>query len=174
MAWRTPKEEYNSTCTVPTVKHDGGYVTCWRCLSASGVRNLVFIDGNMTGEIYRTILDNNLLQSVEKLKMDNEWTFQHDNDSKPRATIVNNWLNRNGIKRLEWPSFSSDLNPIKHVWEEIERWMKKEQPKNKKELKESLTRVWKGVEKEILKKLVGSVPNRLNEVIRMKRGPTRY
>ena len=26
MVWRTPKEEYNSTCTVPTVKHDGGNV----------------------------------------------------------------------------------------------------------------------------------------------------
>ena len=78
--------------------------------TASGVGNLVFIDGNMTRETYRTILHNNLLQSVDKLKMDNEWTFQHDNDPKHRAAIVNNWLNRNGIKRLEWPSFSPDLN----------------------------------------------------------------
>ena len=52
--------------------------------------------------------------------------------------------------------------------------MKKQQPTNENELKESLTRVWKGVEKEVLKKLVDSVPNRLNEVIRMKGGPTRY
>ena len=174
MVWRTPKEEYNSTCTVPTVKHGRGNVKCWGCFSASGVGNLVFIDGNMTGETYRTILHNNLLQSVDKLKMDNEWTFQHDNDPKHRAAIVNNWLNRNGIKRLEWPSFSPDLNPIEHLWDEIERRMKKQQPTNENELKESLTRVWKGVEKEVLKKLVDSVPNRLNEVIRMKGGPTRY
>ncbi|CAF4494487.1 unnamed protein product [Rotaria socialis] len=174
MVWRTLKEEYNSTCIVPTVKHGGGNVKCWGCFSASGVGNLVFIDGNMTGEMYRTILDNNLLQSVEKLKMDNEWTFQHDNDPKHRAAIVNNWLNRNGIERLEWPSFSPDLKPIEHLWDEIERRMKKEQPKNEKELKESLTRVWKEVEKKVLKKLVDSVPNRLNEVIRMKGGPTRY
>lgn len=174
MVWRTPKEEYNSICTVPTVKHGGGNVKCWGCFSSSGVGNLVFIDGNMTGEMYRTILDNNLLQSVEKLKMDNEWTFQHDNDPKHRAAIVTNWLNQKGVERLEWPSFLPDLNPIEHLWDEIERRMKKEQPKNEKELKESLTRVWKGVEKEVLKKLVDSVPNRLNEVIRMKGGPTRY
>ena len=174
MVWRTPKEEYNSTCTVPTVKHGGGNVKCWGCFSASGVGDLVFINGNMTGKMYCTILDNKLLQSVEKLKMDNEWTLQRDNDSKHRAAIVNNWLKRNEIKRLEWLSFSSDLNPIEHLWDRIERRMKKEPPKNEKELKESLTRVRKGVEKEVLKKLVDSVPNRLNEVIRMKGGPTRY
>ncbi|CAF4491485.1 unnamed protein product, partial [Rotaria magnacalcarata] len=47
MVWRTLKEEYNSTCIVPTVKHGGGNVKCWGCFSASGVGNLVFIDGNM-------------------------------------------------------------------------------------------------------------------------------
>ena len=101
MVWRTSKEEYSSTCTVLTVKHGDGNVKCWRCFSASGVGNSVFIDGNMTGEMYHIILDSNLLQSVEKLKMDNEWIFQHDNDPKQRAAIVNNWLNRNGIKQLE-------------------------------------------------------------------------
>ena len=123
--------------------------------------------------VYRTILDNNLLQSMEKLKMNNEWTFQHDNGPKHRAAIMNNWLNRNGIKRLEWLSFSPDLNPIGHLWDEIEKRMKKEQPNNGKERKESFTRAWKWAE-EVLKKLVDSVPNRLDEVIRMKGAPTRY
>ena len=63
---------------------------------------------------------------------------------------------------------------FEHLWDEIERRMKKQQPTNENELKESLTRVWKRVEKEVLKKLVDLVPNRLNEVIRMKGGPTRY
>ena len=111
---------------------------------------------------------------MEKLKMDNEWIFQHDNNPKHRAAIMNNWLNGNGIKRLVWPSFSPDLNLIEHLWDEIKRRMKKEQLKNEKELKESLTRVWKGVEKKVAKKLANSVPNRLNEVIRMKEGPPRY
>ncbi len=71
-------------------------------------------------------------------------------------------------------SFSSDMNPIEHLWDEVERRMKKEQPKNEKELKEALSRVWYGIEKQVLKKLVDSVPNRLNEVIRMKGHPTRY
>ena len=52
--------------------------------------------------------------------------------------------------------------------------MKKEQPKNEKDLQECLTRVWNSIEKPVLKKLVDSVPNRLDEVIRMKGYLTRY
>ena len=35
MVWRTPKEKYNSMCTVPTVKHGDGNVKCWGCFSAA-------------------------------------------------------------------------------------------------------------------------------------------
>ena len=69
IVWRTTKEELEPRCTVPTVKHGGGNVKCWGCFSSSGVGNLVFIDGNMTGELYRAILQKNLLQSAKKLNM---------------------------------------------------------------------------------------------------------
>ncbi|CAF1467247.1 unnamed protein product [Rotaria magnacalcarata] len=174
MVWRTTKEELNPMCTVPTVKHGGGNVKCWGCFSSSGVGSLVFIDGNMTGEMYRDILEKNLLKSVAKLGLNHQWTFQHDNDPKHTSGIVKNWLNRKGVEQLKWPPFSPDLNPIEHLWDAVERRMKKVQPKNEKDLKECLTRVWEGIEVMVLKKLVDSVPNRLNEVIRMKGYPTRY
>ena len=144
------------------------------CSSSSGVGSLIFIDGNMMGESYREILENNLLKSVEKLSMSHDWVFQHDNDPKHRAAIVPNWLNRNGVERFHWPSFSSDLNPIEHLWDEVERQLKKRQPKSQNELKESLIEVWHRIELSTLKKLVDSVSNRLNEVIRTKGYPTRY
>lgn len=59
MVWRTTTEEFDPKCTVPTVKHGGGSVMCWGCFSTSGVGNLVFTDDNMTGEVYRNILDKN-------------------------------------------------------------------------------------------------------------------
>lgn len=174
MVWRTTSEEMDPKCTVPTVKHGGGNVKCWGCFSSAGVGSLVFIEGNMTGEAFRDILEKNLLQSVKKLGMDHQWIFQHDNDPKHTAGIVTNWLNRKQVKRLKWPPFSPDLNPIEHLWDEVERRMKKEQPRNVKDLRECLTRVWNGIEVAVLKKLVDSVPNRLNEAIRMKGYPTRY
>ena len=83
-------------------------------------------------------------------------------------------MNSNGIQRLKWPPFSPDLNPIEHLWDEIEQRIKKEQPKNEKDLKECLIRVWKGIEITVLKNLVDAVSNQLNEVIRMKGYPTKY
>ena len=174
MVWRSAKEEFEPHCTVPTVKYGGGNVKCWGCFSATGVGNLVFIDGNMTGEMYRDILDKNLLESVKKLKMNDDWIFQQDNDPKHKAAIVTNWLNRNQVERLNWPSFSPDMNPIEHLWDEVERRLKKKQPKNKTELQKCLIEVWEEIEVSVLKKLVDSVPNRLNEVIRVKGYPTRY
>ena len=174
VVWRSPKKEFKPECTIPTVKHGGGNVQCWGCFSSSGVGSLIFIDGNMTGELYRESLETNFLKSVEKLGMSHDWIFQRDNDSKHRATIVANWLNRNGVERFHWPLFSPDLNPIENLWDEVERQLKKKQPKSQNELKESLIKVWHGIELPTLKKLVDSVPNRLNEVIRTKGYPTRY
>ena len=141
VVWRSPKKEFGSECSIPIVKHGGGNVKCWGCFSSSGVGSLIFIDGNMMGESYREILENNLLKSVEKLGMSDDWIFQYDNDLKHRAAIVANWLNRNGVERLYWPSLSPDLNPIEHLWDEVERQLKKKQPKSQNELKESLIEV---------------------------------
>ena len=69
MVWWSTKKEFESRCTVSTVKHGGGNVKCCVCFSSSGVGNLVFIDGNMIGELYRDILRKNLLQSAKKLNM---------------------------------------------------------------------------------------------------------
>ena len=36
MLWRTTNEEMEPKCTVPTVKHCGGSVMCWGCMSSAG------------------------------------------------------------------------------------------------------------------------------------------
>ena len=174
MVWQTPKEELDPKCTVPTMKYDEGNVKCWGYFSSCGVGNLVFIDGNMTGEVYRDILQKNLFESIKKLNLGREWAMQQDNDPKHRAHIVTHWLKEKEVELLKWPPFSPNLNPVEHMWDEVERRMKKEKLKNETELKQSLLRVWHGIGTDVTKKLVDSVPNRLNEVIRMNGYPTRY
>lgn len=104
MVWRTSKEQFDPKCTVPTVKHGGGSVTCWGCFSSAGVGNLVFIDGNMNGEMYRGILEQNLLESATNLKMGKNWVFQHDNDPN-KAAIVRNWLDRQSCGTIQMAFF---------------------------------------------------------------------
>ena len=115
MVWRTPKEELGPKCTVPTVKCGGGSVKCWGCFSSCGVENLVFIEGNMTGEVYRDILQKTLFESIKKLNVGREWFMQQDNDPKYRAHIVAHWLKEKEVKLLKWAPFSPDLNPIEHM-----------------------------------------------------------
>ena len=79
MVWRSTMEEYDPKCTVPTVKHNGGSGMVCGCFSRSGVENLCFIEGIMDRFLYREILRKNLLQSCQKLGLENSFVFQHDN-----------------------------------------------------------------------------------------------
>ncbi len=42
--WRQPGEEYKDKCVLPTVKHGGGSVMVWSCMSAAGTGELQFIE----------------------------------------------------------------------------------------------------------------------------------
>ena len=174
MVWRSKSEEFSPRCTVPTVKYQGGSVMAWGCFSRRGVGNLHFIEGTMDRFVYREILENNLIQSAKKLAICGKIVFQHDNDPKHTSAVVKTWLKKKQIEVLKWPPSSPDLNPIEHMWDELERRMKKHQPKNKDELKQCLLQEWLAIGPDVIEKLVDSVPNRLYECLRVKGYPTRY
>ena len=45
--------------TIPTVKHGGGSIMLWGCISSAGTGKLVRIEGMMGGAKYREILEGN-------------------------------------------------------------------------------------------------------------------
>ena len=96
------------------LKQGGEHVKYWSYLSSSSVESLVFIGRSMKGKIYRDILQRNLVESVKNLNLDQGWIIRHDNDPKHRAHTVTKWLDEKGVER------PSDLNPIEHIWKEIE------------------------------------------------------
>ena len=51
--WWKPGVEYIDKCVLPTVKHGGGSVIVWSCMSAAGTGELQFIDQTMNGSIPR-------------------------------------------------------------------------------------------------------------------------
>ena len=60
--WRKP-------ATIPTVKHGGGRIMLWGCSSVAGTGRLDRIEGKMNGAKYREILDQNLLQSAQDIRL---------------------------------------------------------------------------------------------------------
>lgn len=173
LVWRKKGEELNPKNTRKTVKHGGGGVMVWGCMSAGGVGNLVFIEETMNKTVYMNILRENLNQSAEKLNIRHNYYFQQDNDPKHTAADVKMWIAYNTPHMLKTPPQSPDLNPIEHLWDHLEKRIRNHTISNKAQLKEILLTEWGKISEDYTKKLVYSMPTRLNEVLRLKGYPTK-
>jgi hypothetical protein len=55
-------------------------------------------------------------------------TFLYDNDPVHKACIVQNWLEEEDIRVLDWPPYPPDLNPIKKLWFLLKEGILKKRP----------------------------------------------
>ena len=88
---------------------------------------------------------------------------------------VTTFLKSKKVKVLDWPGNSPDLNPIKNLWMVVKNKVAEKQASSAKELKKAIKEVWvKKITPEYCRKLVESMPKRLNDVIKCKGGCTKY
>ncbi|KAG2461487.1 TCB1 transposase, partial [Polypterus senegalus] len=172
--WRKSGTAHHQANIIPTVKHGGGSIMLWRCLSAAGTGKLVRIKGKMSAAMYRDILDENLLQSALDLKLGRRFIFQQDNDPKHTAKISKEWLQDNSVNVLEWPSQSPDLNPIEHLWRDLKMAVHRRFPSNLMELERCCKEEWAKLAKDRCATLVASYSKRLEAGIAAKGASTKY
>ena len=102
------------------------------------------------------------------------WRYQHDNNPKHTSRLVKGWLNDNKVNVLAWPAQSPDLNPIEHLWEEVDRRVRGENYSKEGDLMAAIEREWMKITLCRIIKLIDSMPSRCQAVIRAKGFATKY
>ncbi|GFV81511.1 transposable element Tcb1 transposase [Trichonephila clavipes] len=97
-----------------------------------------------------------------------------DNDPKHTARNVKMWCLFHCKQQLHLPPQSSDINVIENLWATLEIAVRKHQIRNKAHLKQVLQEEWDKISPDTTKKLVESVPRRLEDIIKAKEQATRY
>ena len=120
-------------------------------MSSKGLGRLHFIDGIMNSDMYIEILRDQMMPSAREV-LGRRYLFQHDNDPKHTSKKVTAFLKQKKVKLLAWPPQSPDLNPIEHLWEEMERRRVGENARNRQKLKDVLQRVWEEIDQQIYAK----------------------
>ncbi|GBN67130.1 Transposable element Tcb1 transposase [Araneus ventricosus] len=102
--------------------------------------------------------------------------YQDGNAKCHVARRTLDWYVNNNVKRMECPAQSPDLNPIEHLWDELDRRLRActPLPKSKIELRNFLLNIWKEIPLATMANLVESMPRRVVAVIAAKGGPTSY
>lgn len=174
--WRRPDERYNIECLNPTVKSGQQGVMIWGCFTKNNLGPLVRLEGRVTAAIYVDVLENNLLSFIDSLDNQENYIFQEDNAPIHTARVVKSWKQENEVDSLPWPAQSPDLNPIEHLWDELERQVRARKllPKNRENLWEILQEEWSNIDISKCQNLVDSMPRRVAAVINSKGHPTKY
>ena len=98
----------------------GGLVMVWAGMTMNQRTRLCIVNGNLYDQ--RSV--DEILQPVAVpfiSRMNQGAVLQDDNALPHRGRVVNEFIRQFNIRILDWPASSPDLNPIKHIGDELGR-----------------------------------------------------
>ena len=125
---------------------------------ANRTRLYVVPGGAMTGVRYRDeVLEPIVVPFAENVGQN--IIFMDDNARAHRARVVTEFLEGQGIERMEWPARSPDLNPIEHVWDMMGRSLEQLEahPLGLQQLGVALEAAWDALDVRDINRLISSM-----------------
>jgi len=171
-AWKRDDEPIQPRHVQKTVKHGGGSIKLWSCITYEGVGYIVKIDNTLDQHLYKDILEEDLMRTIEEYGIEKQaMIFQQDNDPKHTAASVKEWLSSQEFEVMEWPAQSPDLNPIENMWAILKNRLYRDYerpPKGMIEHWERIAETWYKITKEECQKVIDTMPDRCQQVIAKK------
>lgn len=177
-AWKRDNEPLQPRHVDMTVKHGGGGLMVWGCITTRGVGPLVKIEGKLTQTSYKKLLQQHLLSAVANHHLEGHRViFQQDNDPKHTAKSVMQWFTRQEFELLPWPAQSPDLNPIEHIWALLKLRLYRNYPNPPSgmiELWERIQEIWGQITPDECRRYIQTMQSRCQAVIASRGYWTRY
>ncbi|GFW31468.1 transposable element Tcb1 transposase [Trichonephila clavipes] len=159
LIWRAPDTRYHQENTIERHIYGGAGWLVWGGIILGSRTDLHAQSVTMTGHIYRDVI---LEQHVRLFRdaMGAEFLFMDDNTRPHRANNVDEFLQLEGITRMDWPAYSPVLNPIEHVWDILGRRIVARQPPLTclLELRRALLDEWCNILQDQIDNLILSMP----------------
>lgn len=174
---RRSGEEFLERNVKKTVKHRGGSLMVWGCLTWNGTGRLHRVEGHMNAIQYCSILTESLLGTLSDYSLDpSDVIFVQDNDPKHTSKLATKWFKDSNITVLPWAPSSPDMNIIEHGWEALDRQLRTRDPlpQNLDELWEALQEEWAKLDLEVVRNLYLSMPRRVAALLEAKGKYTKY
>lgn len=168
-------EKLTAAHLVQTVKHPVKKMF-WGCFSYKGTGKLIPVEGMMNSEKYKEMLETCLSRELEKIQAAGEPIFQQDSAPCHVSKKMLKYFKDKKVTLLDWPGNSPDLNPIENLWAICKARLLKMDCTTKGKMIEAVIQVWFRDEKikENCKKLIDSMPKRVEAVIKAKGGHISY
>ena len=129
----------------------------------------------MNKEWYQHILREQLLPTMEEQLGDEQCLFQHDGAPCHKANVIPNWLREQNINILgPWPGNSPDLNPIENLWSILKRRVEKQNPTYSDKLQALIMQEWAAISQDVAQKLIDSMPERIEEILKNRGQHCKY
>lgn len=152
-------------------------VMVWGVIFPTGFLSLRIISGIINSEKYINILKDCFIP-MSKLNLKQDYYFQQDNCRVHTSSSSKQFFDSDGIRVLNWPSYSPDLNIIENVWARLSQLVYSNGPaKNVKELKAKIIDaccVFNETNLDYVQTLYDSIPTRLCDIIEKKGARIKY